>query len=171
MELRPNLKNELVAISPLKKEHFEALYSVAKDPNIWDQHPAKRYMREVFSEFFQQSIASGGAMIIIDNKTKEIIGSSRFQTLPDFPNGLEIGWTFLARKYWGGKYNDSIKNLMINHALKFVDHVFFIVAKENERSKMAMEKIGGRHVAPGEFSQLTENREQKEIYVIDGLNF
>ena len=171
MNLKPLLKNKLITIEPLKEEDFEVLYEVAKDPLIWDQHPAKRYKKEVFSEFFQQSLASGGAMIIIDNETAEVIGSSRFQSLEGFANGIEIGWTFLARKYWGGKYNASIKNLMITHALKHVDYAFFIVAKENERSKKAMEKIGGRLVEPDEFTQLPDKGDQKVIYVIERSSY
>ena len=59
------------------------------------------------------------------------------------PNGeIEIGWTFLVRKHWGGNTNRVIKRLMLNHAFSFADTVVFWVGESNWRSQRAMEKIG-----------------------------
>src|SRR6185503_12244290 len=49
---------------------------------------------------------------------------------------------FLARKYWGGKYNGEMKELMLRHAFTFVDRVIFLIGPENYRSQRAVEKIG-----------------------------
>lgn len=59
---------------------------------------------------------------------------------------VEIGWTFLARAYWGGVYNGEMKRLMLRHAFRFVDGVVFLVGKQNVRSQRAVEKIGGVRV-------------------------
>jgi RimJ/RimL family protein N-acetyltransferase len=48
----------------------------------------------------------------------------------------------LARKYWGGRYNHEMKQLMLTHAFKFVENVAFYVGEKNFRSQRAMEKIG-----------------------------
>jgi RimJ/RimL family protein N-acetyltransferase len=45
---------------------------------------------------------------------------------------MEIGWTFLDRKYWGGKYNKVVKDLMIEHAFNFVDNMTFVIKNPNE---------------------------------------
>ena len=42
---------------------------------------------------------------MIDVATQEIIGSSRYHGYDAGRSEVEIGWTFLARKYWGGRYN------------------------------------------------------------------
>ena len=55
---------------------------------------------------------------------------------------VEIGWTFLARAYWGGRYNGEMKRLMLEHAFRSVDRVIFIIGPENRRSQRAVEKIG-----------------------------
>jgi RimJ/RimL family protein N-acetyltransferase len=55
---------------------------------------------------------------------------------------IEIGWTFLTRRYWGGRYNWEMKQLMLAHAFKFVENVIFYVGENNIRSQKAMEKIG-----------------------------
>ncbi len=62
-ELQPVLQNELIRVEPLRPEDFEALYAVASDPLIWEQHPAKdRYKREVFAGYFKSGIECGGAL-------------------------------------------------------------------------------------------------------------
>jgi RimJ/RimL family protein N-acetyltransferase len=59
---------------------------------------------------------------------------------------VEIGWTFLERKYWGGDYNGESKRLMIEHAFKFVERIVFVVGANNRRSRKALEKIGAKLV-------------------------
>jgi RimJ/RimL family protein N-acetyltransferase len=142
-KLQPTLQNDLVTIRPLTKKDFDSLYEVAKDPKIWEQHTDARYKKEVFTRFFDQSLKSGGALIVIDKRTDEVIGTSRYNTLDGTDDAIEIGWTFLARKYWGGTFNRAIKTLLIEHAFNFYDDVLFYIDKENIRSQKAMEKIGG----------------------------
>ena len=48
----------------------------------------------------------------------------------------------MARKYWGGRYNREMKQLMLAHAFKFVENVVFFVGENNIRSQKATEKIG-----------------------------
>jgi len=56
---------------------------------------------------------------------------------------VEIGWSFLARAYWGGRYNGEMKRLMVEHAFRSVQRVLFIIGPDNRRSQRAVEKIGG----------------------------
>jgi len=51
--IQPTLENENVRLVPLQEADFEALYEVASDPKVWEQHPNKdRWKREVFKTFF-----------------------------------------------------------------------------------------------------------------------
>jgi RimJ/RimL family protein N-acetyltransferase len=72
-----------------------------------------------------------------------VIGSSRYHGYDAEKREIEIGWTFLAKAYWGGSYNGEIKRLMLDHAFTFLDTVIFFVGEENWISQRAMEKIGG----------------------------
>lgn len=144
-ELQPTLRGETVLLRPLRPDDYDALYEAAKDPLIWEQHPDRdRYKPEVFREYFQSGIDSGGAFAIIDLASGRIIGSSRYWNLKPQESEVEIGWTFLERKYWGGATNRDIKRLMLRHAFQFVDRVVLIVGESNFRSQRAVEKIGGR---------------------------
>jgi RimJ/RimL family protein N-acetyltransferase len=143
-ELQPHLVGELLEVRPLRPEDWQALFAVASDPLIWEQHPARdRYQEEVFEEFFRDALASGGALLVIDRRTREVIGSSRYFGFEPSQREVEIGWTFLARSHWGGKYNGELKRLMLEHAFQFVESVVFLIGPTNFRSQKAVEKIGG----------------------------
>jgi len=142
-DLQPTLTGELIALKPLRPEDWGELYAVASDPLIWEQHPNNdRHKEDVFREFFREALASGGAFAAIDVKDGRIIGSSRYAFYDEANSEIEVGWTFLARSYWGGAYNGEMKRLMLSHAFKFVDKVVFIVGPQNVRSQKALERIG-----------------------------
>jgi len=146
-ELQPHLKGELIELRPLAPEDWYDLFAVASDPLIWQQHPeSDRYKKDVFKIFFREALESGGAFVVIDRKIQQIIGSARYYEYNPGKSEIEIGWTFLARKYWGGRYNREMKDLMLNHAFQFVDNVIFFVGEKNIRSQKAMEKIGAIRV-------------------------
>ena len=143
-DLQPNLRGELLELRPLQPQDFAQLYAVASDPLIWEQHPMRdRYKEEVFSDFFREALESGGALIAIDARERRVIGSSRFHGYDEQNSEIEIGWTFLARAYWGGTYNKEMKHLMLRHAFEFVNSVIFVIGRQNFRSQRAIEKIGG----------------------------
>jgi RimJ/RimL family protein N-acetyltransferase len=147
-EFQPTLKGGLVVLRPLSPDDFQDLYAVASDPLIWEQHPVKsRHELHAFQKLFDESLASGGALIVIDAETNKVIGSSRYHGFDPAKREIEIGWTFLARTHWGGRYNGEMKYLMLTHAFRFVDSVIFLVGLENTRSQRAVEKIGAVRVA------------------------
>jgi RimJ/RimL family protein N-acetyltransferase len=140
---QPTLTGRLVSIRPLHPDDYAELYAVAADPLIWAQHPVKnRYTEAVFREFFAESLASGGALLVADARSHRVIGSSRYFGYREADREVEIGWTFLARSHWGGQYNGELKALMLRHAFRFADSVVFFVGPENIRSQRALEKIG-----------------------------
>jgi RimJ/RimL family protein N-acetyltransferase len=142
-DLQPTLNGERVALRPLRADDFPALYAVAADPLIWEQHPVRdRYETEVFRGFFHAQLTSGGALVAIDTRTGAVIGMSRFHGYDDERSEIEIGWTFLARSHWGGVYNQEMKRLMLRHAFRFVRSVVFLVDPQNIRSRRAVENLG-----------------------------
>ncbi len=146
-DLQPVLKGRLLELRPLRAEDFDALFAVAADPLIWEQHPAQdRYQKDDFRVFFREALESGGALVAIDTRDGRVIGSSRFHGYDGDKSEVEIGWTFLARSHWGGRYNGEMKQLMLQHAFRFVDRVVFLVGLHNRRSQRAVEKLGGVRV-------------------------
>ena len=143
-DFQPTLSGTLLELRPLQAQDYAGLYAAASDPAIWAQHPARdRYKESVFKAFFDEQLASGGALVAIDTHTGEVIGTSRFHGYDPDRSEVEIGWTFLVRSRWGGAYNGEMKRLMLGHAFRFVDSVVFLVDPGNRRSQRAVEKIGG----------------------------
>lgn len=143
VNLQPTLKGQLLELRPLRPADYQDLYKVAADPLIWELHPASdRYKPDVFRGFFGDALKSNGALVAVDLKSTEIVGSSRYNGYDADSSEVEIGWTFLARSHWGGIYNGEMKKLMLEHAFGFVRSVLFVVGPENWRSQRAVEKIG-----------------------------
>jgi RimJ/RimL family protein N-acetyltransferase len=145
MDRQPVLEGDRLTLRPLVPADWEALYAVASDPAIWAVHPAHDRWREpVFHQFFDEALAGGGALAIVDKANGEIVGSSRYGQPDALGVGeIEIGWTFLARRHWGGGYNAEFKRLMLAHALAHFDRVVFQVGADNVVSRRAMANIGG----------------------------
>ena len=167
LNIQPTLEDNLVRLRPLAENDFDALFAVACDPLIWEQHPnSDRYQQPVFERFFNDAMNSGGALLILDINTQEVIGSSRYQVLEGIHDGIEIGWSFLARNYWGGKYNRAVKELMVRHALKVLDAVVFYVDGNNLRSQRALEKIGAQLLTDTTYQHMLNPNPGKLTFIL-----
>ena len=162
VDRQPVLEGKLLRVRPLSADDFEPLYAVASDPLLWEQHPAKeRAERAGFESWFEAAMVSHGALVVIDKQDGLIIGSSRFAGYDPERREVEIGWTFLARSHWGGRYNGELKQLMLDHAFRFVDAVLFRVHSANLRSQRAVEKLGAFRVGVEEDP---EGRGQNHVF-------
>jgi N-acetyltransferase len=171
-DLQPTLVGELLELRPLKPEDFDALFRAASDPLIWEQHPeSDRYAHDVFQTYFDGALESGGAFAILDRKTRRIIGSSRYWNFDPEQSEIEIGWTFLECKFWGGAYNRELKRLMLEHAFRFVDRVLFVVGENNLRSQKALEKIGATFLGKIEKLDRHQIPQTNFVFKIDRESF
>ncbi|MGW9687262.1 GNAT family N-acetyltransferase [Flagellimonas sp. 2504JD1-5] len=166
-DLQPNLESDLVKLRPLKTEDFDPLFKIASDQNIWEQHPdKKRYTLQGFTSFFEDSINSKGCLIIMDAESNDVIGSSRFKIRPNYKDAVEIGWTFLARTYWGGHYNGKVKQLMMEYAFGYVNQILFFVDRNNFRSQKAVEKLTDITGFPISMDKKVKPEEENITYIM-----
>ena len=166
-----NLETEIVQLIPLSETDFERLFEVASDPLIWAQHPSSdRYKLDPFRSFFDEAIQGKSAFLIIEKDTQKVIGSTRYYDYNPDNSSIAIGYTFLARQYWGGLYNKSTKYLLLNYAFQYVDNVYLHIGGNNIRSQVATTRIGA--VKTKEFS-IERNGQQalKFEYVIEKKNW
>ncbi len=162
------LSNNLIKLVPLQEDDFEKLFEVASDPLIWEQHPTRnRYQRDVFQNYFNGAVESKGAFVVYDAQTNEVVGSSRYYEFHEVNRTIKIGYTFIARKYWGKGYNSVLKSLMMNYAFQFVDSIIFEIGARNTRSQIAMERIGGIKIGEGDVAYSGEQANKNFIYKID----
>lgn len=143
INFQPELQNRLVIATPLQQVDFESLYRAASDPLIWEQHPNKnRWQLPDFTNYFEGAIRSGGALLVRDAATNEVIGSSRYSDHNGATQTVSIGYTFFVRSHWGRGYNYALKQLMLDHIFQFVDTVEFYIGAVNKRSQVSLERFG-----------------------------
>lgn len=170
--IQPVLENEKYQLIPLQQGDFESLYKVASDPEVWSQHPNKdRYRREIFRTFFEGGMESGGAFKIIEKSTGEILGSTRYYDYDKQNNSIFIGYTFYGRKSWGKGINPQIKKLMLDYIFQFVEVVYFHIGKENYRSQIALERLGGQKIAEQDVAYFGEPTRTNFVYEIKKENW
>ena len=144
IDIQPILVGKNITLRPLLREDFSALYQVASDPVIWEMHPdSTRYKRDIFEErYFVDAIASGGALVVLDNQSGRIIGASRYYKYNPKQQEISIGFTFLEPAKWGNGTNGEMKELMLSHIFSYVQAAWFHVGENNLRSRKAIEKLG-----------------------------
>jgi len=142
-DLQTPLAGATLQLRPLQPADWPALMQAASDPLIWTLHPEpERYKPEVFKPVFDGGLASGGAYLICDKQSGEVLGTSRYYEFDAAKREVAIGYTFLVRSRWGGATNTELKQLMLDHAFSFADGVWFHVGEHNLRSRRAVEKLG-----------------------------
>jgi N-acetyltransferase len=139
---QPTLLGDTLILRPLQPDDFDGLYAFACDPLLWEQHPEPtRHELSVFQHFFDAALESGGALTDCDREDHRIIGSSRFHGYDPDAAEMEIRWSFLDRRLWGGPTNRDMKRLMFDHAFQVVDAVIFKIGHDNKRSQRAVERL------------------------------
>lgn len=173
MDRQPTLEGDNLLVRPLEPADREALFEVASDRELWALHPSHdRWQRPVFDALFDDALAHGGALAVIEKASGRMIGSSQYRPSPKVPGAVEIGWSFIARDYWGGATNRELKRLMLAHLLKHAELAVFRVGSGNWRSRRAMEKIGGRLMELTEDVSYPDGRVIGHVfYMIDRESF
>jgi N-acetyltransferase len=167
INFQPRLQNSLVIATPLQSTDFESLYAAASDPLIWEQHPNKnRYQLAAFENYFKGAIDSGGAFLVMDTQTNEVIGSSRYSDYDAATNTVSIGYTFFVRNCWGKGHNYALKQLMLDHIFKYVDTVNFYIGAVNKRSQISIERFGAVKTGEKETAYYGEAPKLDFVYAI-----
>ncbi|HEY4286379.1 MAG TPA: GNAT family N-acetyltransferase [Puia sp.] len=165
--IQPVLENKKAILHLLQENDFDALYAVASDPEVWEQHPSKdRWKREVFQTFFDGAIQSKGAFKIMDKATGNVIGSTRIYDYNEEDNSVFIGYTFYAKSYWGKGFNHSVKTTMLDYIFQFASKVYFQIGANNIRSQIAIGRVGAEKIAEQEVAYFGEAPRLNFIYQI-----
>jgi N-acetyltransferase len=144
------LQGQTVRLEPLNEGHAEAIFHVSRDPLIWewltrapfkDIADAKHWVN--FAEHMH-IIGDQLPFAIIDIEKNIPIGSTRFLNISEKNKCLEIGWTWLAPKYWKSRTNTEAKYLLLKHVFDTlgVYRVQFITDNRNIRAQKAIEALG-----------------------------
>ena len=151
----------------MQPSDLDQLYKAASDPLIWEQHPNKnRWQPDVFKNYFEGAIKSGGAFLVTDTQTREVIGSSRYSDYDAATNTVSIGYTFFVRSHWGSGHNYALKQLMLDHIFNYVDTVKFFIGAVNKRSQISLERFGANKIGEEETAYYGEPAKLDYVYAI-----
>lgn len=157
------LKDDSISLIPLEESDYEILYSVAEDPEIWKHHPqTDRYTETGFATYFDKLIHCDLAFLIKDNN--RIIGATSFYDFDFLERQVTIGYTFLAKSYWGTGTNKKVKTLLLKKAFEFVDTVIFHVGVSNLVSQKALLNIAA--IKTENDSKLSNDDNTKYVFSI-----
>ena len=167
INFQPTIHNKLITARPLQEEDFDKLYQAASDPLIWEQHPNKnRYQRPDFENYFKGAIASGGALLVMDAQTNQVIGCSRYSDFKPETNTVSIGYTFFIRSHWGTGHNYDLKKGMLDYIFQFVDNVSFYIGAINKRSQISIERFGAIKTGEEDMAYFGEPSQPNYVYTI-----
>jgi hypothetical protein len=97
-DLQPVLEGELLRVRPLRAKDFDGLFGRER-PMLCEQHPEDRSDKAAFTAYFAGQLASGGGLAIVERATSELACSTCYHDHSPERSEVEIGWTFLARRY------------------------------------------------------------------------
>jgi RimJ/RimL family protein N-acetyltransferase len=158
------LQGKLIRLEPLDHHHIDGLAAAsAEDPSLYRWSPVPQG-REQATKYVDTALAwedAGTAVpfAIVRLQDGSVIGSTRYWNIEHwawpqghpshgrkFPDACEIGYTWFAKSAIRTGANTEAKFLMLQHAFEQwqVLRVCFHTDSRNERSRAALERIGGK---------------------------
>jgi N-acetyltransferase len=149
-DLRGPLRGRLVVLEPLAPEHEDGLLAAAGESEVFRWMPvALTGSRAAVTDWLRTSLeaAESGREVpftVLDARTGEAIGSTRFLEIRLEHLRVEVGWTWMARPVWGQGHNVEAKLLLLGRAFDGarVRRVEFKTDARNERSRGALLALG-----------------------------
>ncbi len=142
------LEGESVRLEPLQSGHLSALRECANEDALWDFTFAPNpFTNEADAQaWLAQTLSATDevAFAVIDKRSGDLAGSTRFMDVAPEHRKLEIGWTFLNRRFWRTHVNTEMKFLMLRYAFEEWNAVRVQLKAEavNERSRAAILRLG-----------------------------
>lgn len=137
-----------IRLEPLHARHMAELREACDDPALWEHtFSASPFGSDESASAWLASMRDNPRYLtfaVIDAASGSAIGSTSFLDVEPAHRKLEIGWTFLASRYWRTHVNTACKRLLMGYA--FEDwgaiRVQFKAEAKNARSRRAIERIG-----------------------------
>src|SRR5271163_2810282 len=147
------LEGSVVRLEPIRREHAELFWDVAKNhlEDIFRWIPYSMKTREDFSRlvekaFSEQERGESVVFATVERSSGRAIGSTRFMNIDRANRRVEIGSTWIAPAWQRTAVNTEAKFLMLRHAFE-VWNCFRVELKTdalNQRSRNAILRIGAK---------------------------
>jgi N-acetyltransferase len=151
------LQGSHVRLEPLSMAHLDPLCEVGLEESLWKWTISIVRTRNEMEEYIsaalaQQQHSTGLPFVTLSNidtrnNTFRIVGSTRYFNVEHSHKRLEIGHTWIAKQWQRTSVNTEAKYLMLRHAFEVIgcNRVEFKTDALNEKSRTAIQRIGGKH--------------------------
>ena len=147
------LEGSVVRLEPIRREHAELFWEIAKDDLAdifrWIPYSMKTvgdFQKVVAKALLEQERGESVVFSTVERSSGKIIGSTRFMNIDRANRRVEIGSTWIAKPWQRTAVNTEAKYLMLRHA--FENWGCFRVELKtdvlNEKSRNAILRIGAK---------------------------
>ena len=147
------LEGSVVRLEPIRREHAELFWEVAKNDleDIFRWIPYSMKTREDFERLVEKAFSEqerGESIVFatVERATGRAIGSTRFMNIDRANRRVEIGSTWIAPAWQRTAVNTEAKYLMLRHAFEVWGCVRVELKTDalNEKSRNAILRIGAK---------------------------
>jgi RimJ/RimL family protein N-acetyltransferase len=166
------LENEHVRLRPVRPEDREGWHAVAMDPAIWRYFVLRVATDADFDVYFDLGLADQAAgkrvvYTITDRRSGAVAGSMSFCNMVQTDGRLEIGWSWLGRRFQGAGINRWAKFLMLEQAFERMGaaRVEFKTDILNIQARHGLRNIGAREEGTlRSFNPMPDGRRRDAVY-------
>jgi RimJ/RimL family protein N-acetyltransferase len=166
------LENEHVLLRPIVPEDREQYRSIVFDPETWRYFVTRITSEEDLDRFIADAVedtAAGRrvAFAVISKADHAIAGSMSYGNMAEKEKRLEIGWSWLGRKYRGAGINRWAKYLLLEYAFETLEceRVEFKTDVLNLQARKGLLNIGAKEEGVlRSYNYMPDNRRRDAIY-------
>ncbi len=172
------LEGRAVRLEPLGDAHLEGLCEVGLDEELWRWTLGHVRTREEMRAYLEVALKgqTEGTMLpfaILAQPSRQVVGSTRFGNVDRENRRVEIGWTWIGRRWQRTAVNTEIKYLMLRHAFETLGcvRVEFKTDALNQTSRRAILRLGAKEEGILRRHMITDSgRIRDTVYysIIDG---
>lgn len=145
------LEGRHVRLEPLGEGHLAGLAAAGVDEELWRWIPAPVRTVEEMAAYIATALREQRQGVslpfaLVEPQTGRPIGSTRYGNIDRTNHRVEIGWTWVARKWQRTAINTEAKYLLLKHAFETLGCIRVELKTDslNERSRAAILRIGAR---------------------------
>ena len=143
------LRGQWVRLEPLGREHVPGLASVATERELWRLTREDASTPAGFAGYIERAFAGQAtgmilAFAIVEQATGAPAGSTRLGNYEAVDRRIEIGWTWIGRRWQRTAVNTEAKLLLLTHAFETLGmrRVELKTDVLNEQSRRAILRLG-----------------------------
>lgn len=172
LDFRLTLQTDQILLRSVVPDDYYLFEKIASDNSLWTYFTSDLSVKSELKEWVDTAVndiknKTRLAFTIVDIATSDVIGSTSFGNISYKDKRIEIGWTWISKKYQGSGVNNQIKYLMLRHAFEVLEfeRVEFKTDILNIPARRAFQRIGAREEGILRSHMLmTNNRRRDTIY-------